>query len=268
MFFFLAPNGRMLVIAGLRMNHDKLLEKNKGPLIVRELRADHSLGEIFTLRPPAIAVTNQPPSFETAADTKFAEACRQLLADKIYLHQQDYDVLLDEPDHLKWFNLTNWVANEYELKAAEDFGKASCFFTRKDGALVSVSKKRWVTVSHDDGQTWTQPVRPESLITGMGKVWGQQLSNGRYALVYNPDASRRWPLALLTSEDGVTFSHPVALHGELVGKRYEGSGKSPGASYHRGLSKWNNDGSWKDKALWLTYSLNKEEIRVIRVPVK
>jgi hypothetical protein len=110
-------------------------------------------------------------------------------------------------------------------------------------------------------------VRPVSLVTGMGKVWGQKLSDGRYALIYNPDGSRRWPLALLTSDDGITFSHPVALHGDLPGKRYEGANKSPGASYHRGLSKWNNDGSWKDKALWLVYSLNKEEIRVIRVPV-
>ena len=268
MFFFLAPNGRMLVIAGLRINHEKLLEKNKGSLIVRELKVNHTLGEIFTLRPPAIAVTNQPPPFETAADQKFAEACRQLLADKTYLRQQDYDVLLDPPERLKWFNPANWVADEYELKAAEDFGKASCFFTRKDGALVSVSKKRWVTISRDGGVTWTQPTRPASLLTGMGKVWGQRLSNGRYALIYNPDASRRWPLAMLTSEDGITFSKPVAQHGELVGKRYEGSGKSPGASYHRGLSKWNNDGSWRDAALWLVYSLNKEEIRVIRVPVK
>ncbi|MFM2294442.1 MAG: hypothetical protein RLZZ350_855 [Verrucomicrobiota bacterium] len=268
MFFFLAPNGRMLVIAGLRVNHDKLVEKNKGPLLVRELRADHKLGEIFTLRAPAITVTNQPPAFEAAADKTFVAACRQLLADKIYLQQQDYGVLLDEPERMKWFNLTNWVANEYELKAAEDFGKAQCFFTRKDGVLVGVSKKRWVTLSRDGGATWTQPVRPPSLLTGMGKVWGQQLSNGRYALVYNPDAARRWPLTLLTSDDGVTFSHPVALHGELAPKRYEGSGKSPGASYHRGLSHWNDDGSWPDSALWLVYSLNKEEIRVIRVPVK
>jgi hypothetical protein len=29
----------------------------------------------------------------------------------------------------------------------------------------------------------------------------------------------------------------------------------------------NNDGSWKDNALWLVYSLNKEEIRVIRIPI-
>ena len=36
--------------------------------------------------------------------------------------------------------------------------------------------------------------------------------------------------------------------------------EDPGASYHRGPSKWNDDGSWKDGALWLVYSVNQEEI--------
>lgn len=268
MYFFLAPNGHMLVIAGLRMDHEKLSEDKKGPLVVRELLADHTLGPVFTLRAPKQGPPRQPALFDTTTNRLFVEACRQLLADKVYLHQQDYGVLLDEPDRMKWFNLTNWVADSYELKAAEDFGKASCFFTRKDGTLVCVNKKRWVTFSHDGGATWKRPIRPPSLITGMGKVWGQPLPDGRYVLIYNPDPSRRWPLAMLTSDDGITFSHPYALHDALPPKRYEGKNKSPGASYHRGLSKWNDDGSWKkDGALWMVYSLNKEEIRVIRVPV-
>jgi PelA/Pel-15E family pectate lyase len=110
-------------------------------------------------------------------------------------------------------------------------------------------------------------VQPESLVTGMGKVWGQRTTDGRYALVYNPDRERRWPLAMLTSDDGITFRDPHALHGELPPRRYEGKAKASGASYHRGLSKWNDDGSWKDNALWMVYSLNKEEIRVIRAPL-
>jgi hypothetical protein len=100
----------------------------------------------------------------------------------------------------------------------------------------------------------------------MGKVWGQGLSDGRYALIYNPDLTRRWPLVMLTSDDGVTFQNPVALHRDLPQRRYEGLHKDPGVSYQRGLSKWNNDGSFKDNALWLVFSLNKEDICVIRVP--
>ena len=73
---------------------------------------------------------------------------------------------------------------------------------------------------------------------------------------------------MLTSDDGVTFRDPHAVHEDLPKARYEGHAKAPGASYHRGLSKWNDDGSWKDDALWLVYSLNKEDIRIVRVPIQ
>ena len=266
-YFYLAPNGRMLVIAGLRVSHDRTSERKKGALVVRELRAYHALGGVFTLRAPAQAVPNQPPRYDTSAEKGFVEACRQLLADRLFLQQQDYGRLLDPSQRMKWNDPKVWDGDAKLKKDAEDFGKAMCFFERKDGALVGVGKKRWVTISRDGGRTWEQPVRPESLISNMGKVWGQRTSNDRYALIYNPDLEHRWPLAMLTSDDGITFRDPHAVHGDLPARRYDGLYKDPGASYHRGLGKWNNDGSWKDDALWLVYSLNKEEIRVIRVPV-
>ena len=268
MYFFLAPNGQMLVIAGMRVDENNFVERRKGPLVVRELRADHTFGDVFTLRAPAQAIVHQPPLFETSAEKGFVEACRQLLAEAVFLEQQDYGVLLDPARRMRWNDPANWDGDEELKKAARNFGQAMCFFERKDGAVVGVSKYGWVTISRDGGKTWTQPVRPKSLVTGMGKVWGQRTQDGRYALVYNPDPKRRWPLVMLTSDDGVTFGDPHALHGELPPRRYEGKSKSPGASYHRGLSKWNDDGSWKDDAVWLVYSLNKEEIRVARVPLR
>ena len=267
MYFFLAPNGRMLVIAGLRVSNDRTSERTKGGLVVRELRSDHSLGEVFALRAPPHAVPSQPPRYDTSADKGFVTACQQLLGDRRFLLQQDYGNLLDPAQRMKWNDPKNWEGDAQLKKDADKYGKAMCFFERKDGAIVGVGKNRWVTISRDGGRTWTQPLRPESLVSGMGKVWGQRTSDGRYALIYNPDKERRWPLAMLTSDDGISFGDPHAVHGELPSRRYEGLYKDPGASYHRGLSKWNNDGSWKDGALWLVYSLNKEDIRVIRVPV-
>jgi hypothetical protein len=267
MYFFHAPNGRMLVIAGLHANDKNDGEKVTGGIVVRELRADHSPGGVFTLRPPDRPVTNPPPPFAASADKGFVEACRQLLSDHLYLEQQDYGALLDPGLRMKWNDPANWSGDALLKEEATNFGKAMCFFERKDGALVGVGKFGWVTVSRDGGGTWMQPVRPASLVTGWGKVWGQRTSDGRYVLIYNPDPKRRWPLVMLTSADGVTFRDPRALHGDLPPRRYDGKAKNPGASYLRGLSKWNDDGSWKDAALWFVYSLNKEEIRVIRVPL-
>ncbi len=267
MYFFLAPNGRMLIIAGLRTNHDKLSERRKNAVVVRELKSNHSFGEVFTLRRPPEEVPAIPPFYTTAADKGFVQACDQLLSDHLFLLQQDYGNLLDPENRMKWNDPQNWEGDSLVKQSAGNFGKAMCFFERKDGAIVGIGKNRWVTVSHDKGMTWVQPEKPGTLISGMGKVWGQRISDGRYILVYNPDPSRRWPLVILTSDDGITFRNPYAIHNELPARRYAGLHKDSGASYHRGLSKWNNDGSFKDDALWLVYTLNKEDIRVVRIPV-
>jgi hypothetical protein len=267
MYFYLSPNRRMLLIAGLRKNQERTKERDKNSLVVREILADHSLGNIFTLKSPDEFTSKYPLPYDKSPDKGFIEACKYLLSDNIYLQQQDYGNMVDAAKRMKWNNPENWSGNDELKKEAENFGKAMCFFERKDGALVGIGKKRWVTVSVDNGKTWAQPTQPQSLITGMGKVWGQRTSDGRYALIYNPDLTRRWPLVMLTSDDGITFYDPVALHGDLPQRRYEGLYKDAGLSYHRGLSKWNNDGSIKDDALWMVYSLNKEDIRVIRVPL-
>jgi hypothetical protein len=267
MYFFHAQSDRMLVIAGLRVSHEKLSESTKGPLVVREIGADHTLREVFTLRSPAKPVADQPPLYDKSSDAGFIEACRELLANRLFLEQQDYGVLLDPSLRMKWNDPNAWPGDAASKKDAEDFGKAMCFFHRADGTVVGVGKKRWATFSHDGGATWSQPIRPPLLITGMGKVWGQRTSDGRFALVYNPDTDKRWPLAVLSSADGIAFEKPYCVYRELPKQRYTGKAKSPGASYVRGISEWSSDGSWEDSALWLVYSVNKEEIWVSRIPV-
>jgi hypothetical protein len=329
MYFFHAPNGRMLAISGLRTDREKTDERTKGPLVVREIKADHTLGDVFTLRKPAevtgvgeaVALPppdlqngtgvqlpsqrnnvqlpsqrnnvqlpsqrnnvqlpsqrnnvqlpsqqdNQPPMFDTAKDRDFVEACRQLLADHVFLEQQDYGVLLPPGERIKWHDPEAWTGDANVKKNATEFGRAMCFFRRADGALVAVGKKSWMSISHDNGQTWEQPVKSQSLVTGMGKVWGQRLRDDLYVLVYDPHVKIRFPLVLLTSRDGVTFSGPArVIHGELPTTHYPGKNKSPGASYIRGLSTWSDDGSRGQDAIWLLYSVNKEEIWLSRVPL-
>src|SRR5262249_45129878 len=154
---FHAPNGRMLAIAGLRVSREKTSEKTKGPLVVREIRSDHSLGPVFTLRAPAAGVENQPPPFAGAADPGFVKACRQLLANRTFLEQQDYGNLLEPAERMKWRDPANWAGDEKLRREAAEFGKAMSFFRRADGALVGLCKREWVTLSRDDGRTWSQP---------------------------------------------------------------------------------------------------------------
>jgi hypothetical protein len=273
MFFFHAPNGRMLAIAGLRVSHEPLVEREKGPVVVREIRGDHSLGEVFLLiatKPGAAALKTGlpvPPSYRDAPDPRLVEACEQLLANRPFLEQQDYGTALGDR-RMIWHDVAQWKnVDEYTRGRADFFGKAFSFFHRRDGALVGVAKLGFVVVSTDEGETWSKPVRPKSLVTGGAKVWGQRTSDGRYALVYNPHASERYPLVVVHSDDGVTFRDMRVVFGEKPPMRHPGLNKVPGPQYPRGLSEWSSDGSWRDGGMWLCYSLNKEDIWVSRIPV-
>jgi len=257
MQFFLAPNGRMLAIAGLRLGLTKLSEKLKGPLVVREISPDHTLGPVSTLQMPSTHTDQEmPPMFGNSTDKGFVEACKQLLNHRPFLEQQDFGNLLGDR-RMKWHESDD---DAMQLKAMS-------FFHRKDGALVGIGKSGWVTISADEGRTWSRPVRPPSLITGNGKVWGQRTSDGRFALLYEPDKGKRFPLVIVTGDDGVAFREMRVVHGELPIERYEGANKNIGPQYARGISEWSNDGSWKDTGLWVVYSVNKEDIWVSRIPV-
>ncbi len=156
MHFFHAPNGRMLAIAGLRRGEVKLTDKNRDTLVVREILADHTLGPWFTLLTPTPLVGNE--FFTNSADKGFVEACNQLLANRPFLEQQDYGALLGDR-RMKWHE-----SNDKDMTL-----KAFSFFHRKDGALVGICKKGWVTISTNDGDAWSPPVIPQSLVTGTGK---------------------------------------------------------------------------------------------------
>jgi hypothetical protein len=259
MYFFHAPNDRMLAIAGLRTSTAKLSEASQGGLVVRQILPDHTLGGVFLLRDgPAKAMIPQP-WFETSSDTGFVEACHQLLANHTFLEQQDFGVLLGKDRMSVYGSVT------------ESFGKAFCFFHRKDGALVGVAKKGWTVISTNEGKSWSKPVILASIHTDNGKEWVQRTSDGRYAYIYNPQATDRFPLVLMTSDDGVTFSNMRVVHGEVPLKRYDGSNKNIGPQYVRGISEWATDGMHIQGPaaadLWIVYSSNKEDIWVSRIPI-
>ncbi|HEX4052764.1 MAG TPA: DUF5060 domain-containing protein [Tepidisphaeraceae bacterium] len=254
MYFFHTPNGHMLAIAARRVVRGKITNATEGGVIVRELFADHTLGPVYTLMlsgPSAGA----PPFYRGAADKNFVAACDELLADHTFLEQQDQGALLGDQ------RMTPYDG------APSDFGKAFCFFRRPDGTLLGICKKAYVVVSRDSGATWTWPARLQSFKGGTAKEWIQRTADGRFAWAHDPFPTDRYPLAVLTSNDGITFRDMRAVHGEVPRQRCAGLDKNIGPQYVRGISFWNSDGSRKDAAMWLAYSVNKEDIWVSRIPL-
>lgn len=265
MYFFLASTGRLLVIAGLRRDKADVEESLKGGLVVREIRGDHTLGPTFLLRgEPGIHGLDAYP---TSGDATFIQSCDELLSDPVFLEQQDHGVLLGERK-MKWHSPASWPGGVVPGDDSKwTCGKAWSFFTRPDGAIVGTSKMGFTTISRDAGRSWDMPVIPPSFIVGKAKTFAHRTRDGRYALVYNPSRRQRFPLAVVTGSDGRTFGQMRIVHGELPRQRYEGRHRSIGPQYVRGLSRWSDDGSFDTDAMWVVYSVNKEDIWVSRLPL-
>ncbi|MEO8028256.1 MAG: exo-alpha-sialidase [Bryobacteraceae bacterium] len=253
MGFYVAPNGRLLVLAFYGQAPNPFGEGGIGR-VVREAYKDGSFGPIYFLRYNRHAGWNETntsyPYYTTSTDKGFLDACDALLADKLKTMQW-------------WEEQRNNDDGFYAVTGLQ----APSVFHRKDGTAVVTWKASWAALSSDEGKTWSKPVKAPTIITDGAKVWGQKTSDGRYALVYNPanDGTHRWPLAVATSDDGITFDHMLAVQAEVPARRYIGHSKDFGLQYIRGISEGNGTPPGTD--MWLTYSSNKEDIWVSRVPV-
>jgi hypothetical protein len=262
-YFYHASNGRMLVFAAGAYPAKRMKENGKTTLLVREIKPDHTLGKVYTLIKPG---PTYPPVYTESPDAGFVAACREAYNNKPLLEQQDYGVLLGDRK-MKWHDAKYWP-DENMKEDGYMFGKAFCFYHRLDGTLVAICKMGWVTLSKDGGNTWSLPVIPKGLVGGKAKLWAQRTPDGRYAMVYIPQREHRWPEAVTTSDDGITFRDMRAIHGEVPPQRYEGYSKDVGPQYLRGVCEWGGDApSLNTNSIWVIYSMNKEDIWVSRIPV-
>lgn len=256
MGFYLANNGCLLITTFYGISPDFHMAPNNGygvGRVVREVLPDLSLSDIYFLR------YNQPGGysettvkrfahFEQSDSEQFKEACRDLLSNQLVTSQwweeQRFDSLLEHAPN----------------------GKALAYYHLPDGRIMGVFKDSLVSISCDGGQSWSRPCPSASIETSTGKVWGQRTTNAQYALVYNPspDAAHRWPLAMVSGHDGIHFSNLSAIVPEISPSRYEGQLKNLGAQYVRGICEHN--GFPDDQAMWLAYSVNKEDMWIARVP--
>ncbi|MEJ5258857.1 MAG: glycosyl hydrolase family 65 protein [Anaerohalosphaeraceae bacterium] len=256
MGFYIAPNGRFLTMGFYGSPYGDGIGR-----VVREIRPDDSLGPIYFIRVndnwkgPLLY-----PLYTESDDVGFVFACNAFLEDKVRrLQWWEEDQFAQDRDD---FYRVSWPPPQGRSKP----GKAFCFYTRPDGVIVGFFKDRWVTITRDQGETWSYPVRCETLTYGGAKIWGQRTDDGRYALVYNPTGSEaRHPLCVATGEDGIHFDNLLVVHGEVPPKRYWGREKRPGPQYVRGIVEGNGNPPGDD--LWVVYSVSKEDIWIARIPV-
>lgn len=252
MGFYVAPDGRLLTLSF----YGKAPSPNDGTgpgRVVREILADGSFGPIHVLRAnaqSAFPAFRLPyPDYRDSADAGFVAACEALLADKLMRAQWWEEEQLDETGF-------------YRAR-----GKALSYVTRPDGSVLGIWKNRIVAVTSDRGESWQQRGFAENLPNNASKYWLQATADTRYALVFNPTERNRYPLALATSDDAETFSTLQTVHAELPDQRFGGYLKNLGPQYVRGIVERNGRPPDADSAFWLTYSVNKEDLWVARVPV-
>lgn len=224
--------------------------------VVREIRADGTFGPIYVIRYNRHEGWNEGNTrysfYRDSPDKDFVKACEEVLQNKLFTLQWEEDRAPDQ---------------SYVFRPKDVEPRALSFYRRSDGVIVGLWKDQLTALSQDDGRTWTDLVRARTLTTSGSKVWGQRTEDGRYALVYNHSATsrNRFPLVVMTGEDGHSFDDMLVLEGEVPPMRYYGWAKNRGPQYVRGILEGNGDppGNY----LWNTYSVNKEDIWVSRTSV-
>lgn len=218
--------------------------------VIREVKADGSFGPIYFLRyNHAFNAQNTAyPFYKSSGDKALLAACEEILATPLLMMQT-----VEEADR-----------NDPLIPLQKDF-KAFNFYHLPNGHVVGLWKYALTSISKDEGKTWQYgPLRAPGFINANAKIWGQRTSDGNYATVYNP-AEFRWPLAVSVSKDGLNYNNLLLVNGEITSMRYGGAYKSYGPQYVRGIQEMN--GKPADGNMWVTYSMNKEDMWVSKIPV-
>ena len=218
--------------------------------VIREIKADGSFGAIYFLRyNHAFNEKNTNyPFYKNAKDAELVKAGDEILATPLLMMQT-----VEEGDR-----------NDPLIPLQKDF-KAFNYYHLPNGNVVGLWKYALTSNSKDEGRTWQyNPTRAPGFVNANAKIWGQRTSDKKYATVYNP-SEFRWPLALSVSDDGLNYKNLLLVNGEITSLRYGGAYKSYGPQYIRGIQEM--DGTPPGGNMWLTYSMNKEDIWVSKVPV-
>jgi len=252
MGFYVSKHHRLLVLGFYGICLDPHDDPNDGKgigRVVREVHADGSFGPIYFIHyNPAWNPHNTSyPFYTSSKDKGFVADCNELMATPLMMMQ--------------WVEETD--RNDPLIPLHKDY-KAFDFYHLPDGHVIGLWKNGLTAYSKDEGRTWSRVIRAPHVVTSNAKIWGQKTSDGKYATVYNP-SEFRWPLAISTSTDGLDYTNLLLVNGEISIARYGGNYKNYGPQYTRGIIEGN--GTPPDGNIWITYSMNKEDIWVSTIPV-
>jgi hypothetical protein len=136
-------------------------------------------------------------------------------------------------------------------------------YQQKDGTLVMVFRDqsssycKMASMSHDRGQTWTEPVLTNIPDARVKQSAGNLPDCTAYLVGCPTKAKRRWPLAVLLSNDGICFDKGFLLRAggdDLQSQRFPGKAKTLGYNYPKSLV-------YKDE-LYVAYATNKEDVEI------
>lgn len=253
MGFYTTSNSKLLTLGYYGIAMDLKDDPNDGKgigRVVREIKIDGTYGPIYFIRYNKNWDQKKSgyPFYTSSKDKGFIKACDELLSKPLIMQQWVEEA--DRDDSL--------IPLKKEVKAFS-------FYHLPSGKVIGLWKHALTTESADEGKTWLyNPMRAPGFINSNAKIWGQKTADGKFATVYNP-SEFRWPLAVSTSIDGLNYTNLLLVNGEISMMRYGGNYKSYGPQYVTGIVEGN--GLSPDKNMWVTYSMNKEDIWVAKVPV-
>ncbi|MBS7564901.1 exo-alpha-sialidase [Mucilaginibacter sp. Bleaf8] len=253
MGFYRSKSNKLLVLGFYGICLDAHDDPNDGQgigRVVREVLPNGKYGPIYFIHynPKWNESNTSYPFYKKSKKKAFVQACDELMSNPLMMMQ--------------WVEETDRKDPLIPLKKQY---KAFSFYHLPDGRVVGLWKSALTAISSDNGKTWpANAVRAPRFVNSNAKIWGQRTSDGQYATVYNP-SEFRWPLALSVSKDGLNYTNLLLVNGEISTMRYGGNYKSYGPQYVRGIEEGN--GTPPDGKLWVTYSMNKEDIWVSSIPV-
>jgi hypothetical protein len=253
MGFYTSKNKRLYALAfyGIVLGQkDDPNDGNGVGRVIREIKQDGSFGPIYFLRynHSFNEKNTSYPFYKSSRDKNLIAACEEILGTPLLMMQT-----VEEADR-----------NDPLIPLKKDF-KAFNYYHLPDGTAVALWKSALTSISKDEGKTWQyNPTRAPGFVNSNAKIWGQKTADNKYATVYNP-SEFRWPLALSVSEDGLKYKNLLLVNGEITSMRYGGAYKSYGPQYVRGIQEM--DGAPPNGNMWVTYSMNKEDMWVSKIPI-